>query len=160
MERKEAVYRQYDGTIQWRWNRMYGKTFEEALRTREFEDDAPNFTPRISGILHFKNGKYSYELSILKSSEGNSASCERFTYQYFQPIDGEGRYIHTYMGDGNPLPSFTGEPGKVEIGEDIELFTQDVWESLNADNKVSLYVKFVDIESGTSDIRIVNKNIK
>jgi len=137
-----------------------GKTFEEALRTREFEDDAPNFTPRISGILHFKNGKYSYELSILKSSEGNSASCERFTYQYFQPIDGEGRYIHTYMGDGNPLPSFTGEPEKVEIGDDIELFTQDVWESLNADNKVSLYVKFVDIESGTSDIRIVNKNIK
>ena len=135
-----------------------GKTFEEALRTREFEDDAPNYTPRISGILHVKNGKFSYELSILKSSEGDGSSCERFTYQYFQPISGEGRYIHTYMGDGNPLPSFTGEPEKVSISDDIDQFTGEVWNNLNEDNKVSLFVKFIDIASGESDCRIINKN--
>lgn len=135
-----------------------GKTFEEALRTREFEDDAPNYTPRISGIMHFADGKYGYELSILKSSEGNPDSCERFTYQYFAPISGEGRFIHTYMGDGSPLPSFTGEPEKVEIPDKIYEFTSEIWESLNADNKVSLYVNYTDIATGESDIRIINKN--
>ena len=135
-----------------------GKTFEEALRTREFEDDAPNFTPRISGILHFKNGKFSYEMNILKSSDGDSSSCERFTYQYFQPIAGEGRYIHTYMRDGNPLPSFTGEPEKVAIDDNIINFTNEIWENLNSDNKVSLYVKYTEIATGAEDVRIVNKN--
>ena len=136
-----------------------GKTFEEALRTREFEDDAPNYTPRISGIMHVKNGKFSYEMSILKSSEGNPASCERFTYQYFQPIAGEGRFIHTYMGDGNPLPSFTGEPEKVNIEGDIDTFAKTVWENLNEDNKVSLFIRFIDIATGEADTRIINKNV-
>ena len=136
-----------------------GKTFEEALRTREFEDDAPNYTPRISGIMHVKNGKFSYELSILKSSDGNPDSCERFTYQYFQPVKGEGRFIHTYMGDGNPLPSFTGEPEKVVIEGNIDSFTKTVWDNLNEDNKVSLFVRFIDIATGEADTRIINKNV-
>ncbi len=136
-----------------------GKTFEEALRTREFEDDAPNYTPRISGIMHVKNGKFSYEMSILKSSDGNPDSCERFTYQYFQPLKGEGRFIHTYMGDGNPLPSFAGEPEKVVIEGDIDSFTKTVWDNLNEDNKVSLFVRFIDIATGEADTRIVNKNV-
>ena len=135
-----------------------GKTFEEALRTREFEDDAPNFTPRISGILHFDNGKFSYEMSILKSDDGNPDSCERFTYQYFCPVAGEGRFIHTYMGDGNPLPSFSGEPEKVVIDDDIESFTDMVWNNLNEDNKVSLYVNFTEIATGKSETKILNKN--
>ena len=135
-----------------------GKTFEEALRTREFEDDAPNFTPRISGILHFDSGKFSYEMSILKSDDGNPDSCERFTYQYFSPVAGEGRFIHTYMGDGNPLPSFSGEPEKVVIDDDIESFTDMVWNNLNEDNKVSLYVNFTEIATGKSETKILNKN--
>ena len=134
------------------------QTFEQALRTREFEPDAPNYTPRISGIMHFEDGGFSYAMSILKSDNGNSGSCNRFTFAYSNPIAGEGRFIHTYMGDGNPLPSFEGEPVRVGIEGDIETFTSKVWENLNEDNKVSLFVRFIDIESGAYESRIVNKN--
>ncbi len=135
-----------------------GKTFEEALRTREFEDDAPNYTPRISGIMEISEGKFCYALSILKSNNGNGESCQRFTFDYNQPVSGEGHFIHTYMGDGNPLPSFEGEPKFVEIPSDIEEFTQNLWNSLNEENKVSLFVRFIDIESGNSETKILNKN--
>ena len=133
-------------------------TFEQALRTREFEDDAPNYTPRISGIMKVENGDYSYAMSILKSANGNGASCQRFTFSYKAPIAGEGHFIHTYMGDGNPLPSFEGEPKLVEIPNDIEEFTENLWANLNEDNKVSLFVRFIDIETGETESRIINKN--
>ena len=135
-----------------------GKTFEESLRTREFEPDAPNYTPRISGIMHIENGNYNFAMSILKSSDGNPESCSRFTYAYEKPLCGEGRFIHTYMNDGNPLPSFEGEPKRVAIEGDIDSFTKNVWESLNEDNKVSLFVRFIDIGTGKYETRIVNKN--
>lgn len=134
------------------------QTFEQALRTREFEPDAPNYTPRISGIMHVENGSYNYAMSILKSDNGNPASCSRYTYAYENPLDGEGRFIHTYMGDGNPLPSFEGEPKLVDIDGSIDLFTDKVWNSLNEDNKVSLFVRYIDIANGTFETRIVNKN--
>ena len=133
-------------------------TFEQSLRTREFEDDAPNFTPRISGILHFEEGGFNYAMSILKSANGNPDSCQRYTFSYSNPIDGEGRFIHTYMGDGNPLPSFEGEPTLVGISGNIDEFTDMVWNNLNADNKVSLFVRFVDLATGKAETRIVNKN--
>ena len=133
-------------------------TFEQSLRTREFEDDAPNFTPRISGILHFEEDGFNYAMSILKSANGNPESCQRYTFSYSNPIDGEGRFIHTYMGDGNPLPSFEGEPTLVGISGNIDEFTDMVWNNLNADNKVSLFVRFVDLATGKADTRIVNKN--
>jgi hypothetical protein len=136
------------------------QTFEMSLRGREFEDDAPNYTPRISGILHVENGSFNYAMSILKSADGNPESCERHTFSYTNPIAGDGRFIHTYMGDGNPLPSFEGEPEKIGIEGDIDSFTDMLWTSLNEENKVSLYVKFIDIATGESDTRIVNKNIK
>lgn len=135
-----------------------GLTFEQSLRSREFEPDAPNFTPRISGVLHVENGSYDYALSILKSSCGDPACCSRYTFAYDRPIAGEGHFIHTYMHDGSPLPSFEGEPKRVEIVGDIEAFTQMLWESLNEENKVSLFVRYIDIASGTFETRIVNKN--
>ena len=134
------------------------QTFEQSLRCREFEPDGPNYTPRISGIMHIENGNYSFAMSILKSSDGNPESCSRFTYAYEKPLSGEGRFIHTYMNDGNPLPSFEGEPKRVAIEGDIDSFTKNVWESLNEDNKVSLFVRFIDIETGKYETRIVNKN--
>ena len=133
-------------------------TFEQSLRSREFEPDGPNYTPRISGIMHIENGHYNYAMSILKSNNGDPKSCCRFTYAYENPIDGEGRFIHTYMHDGNPLPSFEGEPKVVGISGDIDTFTKEVWESLNEENKVSLFVRFIDIETGKYETRIVNKN--
>ena len=133
-------------------------TFEQSLRSREFEPDGPNYTPRISGIMHIENGHYNYAMSILKSNNGDPKSCCRFTYAYENPIDGEGRFIHTYMHDGNPLPSFEGEPKVVGISGDIDAFTKKVWESLNEENKVSLFVRFIDIETGKYETRIVNKN--
>ena len=133
-------------------------TFEEALRTRKFEPDAPNYTPRISGLMHILNGKYDFALSILKSNRGDASSCQRFTYTYDCPKAGEGYFIHTYMGDGNPLPSFEGEAAPVNIEGDIESFTGQIWESLNQDNKVSLFVRYIEIESGKYESRIVNKN--
>ena len=133
-------------------------TFEQSLRTREFEDDAPNYTPRISGILRFEDAGFNYAMSILKSANGNPDSCQRYTFAYANPIAGEGHFIHTYMGDGSPLPSFEGEPKLVEIKGSIDEFTDMLWNNLNADNKVSLFVRYVDLESGSEETRIVNKN--
>ncbi len=133
-------------------------TFEQSLRSREFEPDAPNLTPRISGIMHVENGKYSFAMSILKSDAGRDASCNRYTFAYEKPFAGEGRFIHTYEGDGNPLPSFEGEPTWIDIKGDIDSFTDLVWNNLNEDNKVSLFVRFIDIETGKYETRIVNKN--
>ncbi len=134
------------------------QTFEQALRTREFEPDAPNYTPRISGILHVENGTYNYAMSILKSSNGNPKGCNRYTFAYENPATGEGHFIHTYQGDGEPLPSFFGEPKLVEVGDDMEDFTNLLWESLNQENKVSLFVRYIDIATGSYKSRIVNKN--
>ena len=134
------------------------QTFEQALRTREFEPDAPNYTPRISGILHVEAGHYNYALSILKSNQGDPSSCLRFTFAYNNAKPGEGHFIHTYQGDGNPLPSFEGEPKPVAIPNDLDAFTSLLWDSLNKDNKVSLFVRFIDIETGAYESRIVNKN--
>ena len=134
------------------------QTFEQALRSREFEPDAPNFTPRISGILHIENGGYNYALSILKSSDGNPASCCRYTFAYENPLNGEGHFIHTYQQDGNPLPSFEGEPKRVAIEGDIDTFAGKIWENLNAQNKVSLFARYIDLASGAYESRIINKN--
>ncbi len=134
------------------------QTFEQALRTREFEPDAPNYTPRISGIMHVEDGNYNYAMSILKSNNGNPDSCSRYTFAYENPAAGEGRFIHTYMGDGNPLPSFEGEPKLIGIDGSIDEFTDKIWESLNEDNKVSLFVRYIEIATGKYETRIVNKN--
>ena len=133
-------------------------TFEQSLRSREFEPDAPNYTPRISGVMHVENGKYSYALSILKSNNGNPQACDRFTFAYENCVAGEGRFIHTYKCDGNPLLSFEGEPKLVEIPDDMEAFTELIWENLNEENKVSLFVRYIDIETGKYETKIVNKN--
>lgn len=135
-----------------------GLTFEQSLRSREFEPDSPNYTPRISGVMHVENGQYDYSMSILKSNNGNPDGCNRYTYSYENPAAGEGRFIHTYMHDGNPLPSFEGEPKMVEIAGDIDTFTGQIWDSLNEENKVSLFVRFIDIETGNYETRIINKN--
>lgn len=135
-------------------------TFEQALRTREFEPDAPNYTPRISGILRRTEADFNYALSILKSADGDPSSCRRYTFSYTDPISGQGHFIHTYMQDGNPLPSFDGEPKQVEIPDDIDVFTDMLWSNLNEDNKVSLFVRYIDLASGKMDTRIVNKNQK
>lgn len=134
------------------------QTFEQALRTREFEPDAPNYTPRISGIMHLENGGYNYAMSILKSNNGDPSSCNRFTFAYQNPKAGEGRFIHTYMGDGSPLPSFEGEPTLVGIEGSIDELTKTVWENLNEENKVSLFVRYIEIATGNYESRIVNKN--
>ena len=134
------------------------QTFEQALRTREFEPDAPNYTPRISGIMHIEGGGYNYALSILKSNDGDPDSCHRYTFAYEKPKAGEGHFIHTYQGDGNPLPSFEGEPKKVGIEGEIDAFTGLLWDSLNEDNKVSLFVRYINLEDGTWESRIVNKH--
>ena len=135
------------------------QTFEQALRTREFEPDAPNFTPRISGIVKCSEGEMNYAMSILKSDDGNPESCQRYTFSYSNPLAGMGRYIHTYMGDGNPLPSYEGEPTLVEIGnDDIDTFAEKIWNALDADNKVSLFVRYIDIATDTAESRIINKN--
>ena len=135
-----------------------GLTFEQSLRTREFEPDAPNYTPRISGILHFEYNAFNYEMSILKSNNGNPDSCNRYTFAYENPAAGEGHFIHTYMHDGNPLPSFEGEPKLVDIPDDMEAFTDMLWNSLNEENKVSLFVRYIDIATGTCETKIINKN--
>ena len=134
-------------------------TFEQALRTREFEDDKPNFTPRISGIIHLENGDMNYAMSILKSAEGDDSSFERFTYAYSNPIAGKAKFIHTYNGDGNPLPSYEGEPKTLELPDvSIDELTDLIWKNLNSDNKVSLFVRYIDIATGETQTRIVNKN--
>ena len=132
------------------------QTFEQALRTRTFEPDAPNYTPRISGILHIENGGYNYAMSILKSDQGDPSSCNHYTFAYENPKAGDGRFIHTYMGDGNPLPSFEGEPTLVALEGDIDSFTKTVWENLNEENKVSLFVRYIEIATGKYETRIIN----
>ncbi len=131
------------------------KSFSEALETREFEPDAPNFTPRISGILHFENG-FSYEMSILKSADENGSACARYTFSY-PGVAGAGHFISTYMTDGKPLPTFTGEPVRVGLDKDIDAFADGLWDALDADNKISLYVRYTDIETGKSESRLINK---
>lgn len=133
-------------------------TFEQSLREREFEPDAPNYTPRISGIMHIENGKYSYAMSILKSNNGNPDSCNRYTFAYENCPAGEGHFIHTYKCDGNPLPSFEGEPKWVSIPDNMDEFTDMLWNSLNEENKVSLFVRYIDIATGNYETKIVNKN--
>lgn len=133
-------------------------TFEQSLRSREFEPDGPNYTPRISGIMHIENGTYNYAMSILKSNNGSPDSCNRYTFAYENPAAGEGHFIHTYKCDGDPLPSFEGEPKLIAVPDDIDAFTDTLWNSLNEDNKVSLFVRYIDIASGTCATRIVNKN--
>ncbi len=135
-----------------------GMTFEQSLRSREFEPDGPNYTPRISGLLHVEDGGFDYAMSILKSDQGDPSCCCRYTYTYDKPRQGEGRFIHTYMHNGNPLPSFQGEPKIVKLEGEIDRFTQTVWDSLNPENKVSLFVRYIHLETGTCETRIVNKN--
>lgn len=133
-------------------------TFEQSLRCRQYEPDCPNYTPRISGVMHVEDGKYNYALSILKSNNGRPEGNNRYTFAYENPYAGEAHFIHTYMSDGDPLPSFEGEPEWVSIGNDIDEVTDMIWNSLNEENKVSLFVRFSDIESGATETRIVNKN--
>ncbi|MEY8338264.1 IMP cyclohydrolase [Lachnospiraceae bacterium 62-35] len=135
-------------------------TFEQSLRSREFEPDGPNYTPRISGIMHLEKGNYNYAMSILKSNHGNPESCLRYTFAYENPAAGEGRFLHTYMEDGSPLPSFEGEPKLVGTMDDMDEFTDMLWKSLNEENKVSLFVRFICIADGTWETRIVNKHIR
>ena len=133
-------------------------TFEQSLRSREFEPDGPNYTPRISGIMHIENGQFNYAMSILKSNHGDPASCCRYTFAYENPLAGEGHFIHTYKSDGNPLPSFEGEPKPAGMMDEIDAFTKLLWESLNEENKVSLFVRYIEIASGRYETRIVTKN--
>ena len=135
-------------------------TFEQALRTREFEPDAPNYTPRISGIVHTGEGRFNYALSILKSNQGNPDACNRYLFAYEHPRAGEGHFIHTYLKDENPLPSFEGEPKIVKIQGDIDAIAMKIWESLNDENKVSLVVRTIELKTGEIDTRIMNKNEK
>lgn len=135
-----------------------GSTFEQALRTREFEPDTPNYTPRISAVLNIENGIFRYSMSILKSNNGNPDACNRYTFDYENPIGGEGHFLHTYMHDGSPLPSFEGEPKLVAIENDMDKFGGLIWDSLNSDNKVSLFVRYINIADGTYKSKIYNKN--
>lgn len=136
-----------------------GKTFEQSLRTRKFEPDEPNYTPRISTVINTADkDSFGFTISILKSNEGDPSSTQRFTYDYETPKSGEGFFIHTYMGDGNPLPTFSGEPEKVEISGSIDEFTDVIWNSLNEDNKVSLFVRYIDLDTKKTETRILNKN--
>ncbi len=137
-------------------NMNKGQSFSESLSERKFEPDAPNLTPRISGILYFEGG-FNYEMSILKSIDSEGTDCCRYTYSYPSKA-GLGHFIHTYICDGNPLPTFTGEPERIEIPDDIEAFAEGIWKSLNSDNKISLYVRYTDIESGKYIDRLINKN--
>ena len=134
------------------------QTFEQSLRTREFEPDGPNYTPRISGILHMENGEYNYAMSILKSNNGNPEACNRYTFSYMNPVAGEGHFIHTYKCDGDPIPSFEGEPKLIAVKDDMKEFAEDLWNSLNEDNKVSLFVRYIDIATGKYESLIYNKN--
>ena len=134
-----------------------GKGFRHALRARAFEPDAPNFTPRISGILTFGEGDFAYEMSILKSIDAEGSECARFNFEY-PAMPGLGHFIHTYVTDGNPIPTFQGEPERVEIPDDIDALTNTLWSALNEDNKISLYVVYTDLATGASEERLINKN--
>ncbi len=135
-----------------------GLTFEQSLRSREFEPDGPNYTPRISGLLTVENGTFGYTMSILKSDNGNPDQCLRYTFDYANAPAGEGHFISTYVTDGNPLPSFEGEPKLTDVPDDIDAWTNMIWNSLNNDNKVSLFVRYIDIQTSSYETRIVNKN--
>lgn len=134
-----------------------GRSFEEALSTRRFEPDAPNFTPRISGLLTFSDGSFEYKMSILKSGDENGSVCNRYTFCY-APVNGLGHFIHTYNCDGNPIPTFTGEPERVALENDIDEFTSSVWNNLNEKNKISLYVRYISLADGKVTNRMINKN--
>ena len=134
-----------------------GKCFNKSLSSRCFEPDSPNFTPRISGMLTFKNGDFSYKMSILKSIDAKGSDCARYSFSYPSKA-GLGHFIHTYVCDGNPIPTFQGEPERVEIDSDIDAFTNKLWNALDNDNKISLYVRYVDLASGEYDERLINKN--
>lgn len=136
---------------------VQGSTFEQALTTREFEPDVPNFTPRISGILTFDNNDFTYQMSILKSEDEVGSACARYTFSY-KPLAGVGHFIHTYLQDGNPIPTFCGEPERTIIPNDIDVFTDELWTSLDENNKISLYVRYTDLETGTYTERLINKN--
>ncbi len=136
---------------------LKGEDMRAALRTRDFEPDAPNFTPRISGVMTFKDGGFSYDMSILKSADSEGTATNRYFYEY-KSIAGLGHFIHTYVTDGNPIPTFQGEPERVKIPSDIDAFTNTVWENLNENNKISLYVSYTDLESGKEETRLINKN--
>ncbi|MBE6560375.1 MAG: inosine monophosphate cyclohydrolase [Ruminococcaceae bacterium] len=133
-----------------------GKSFADALAAREFEPDAPNFTPRISAMLTFADGGFSYQMSILKSADEIGSACNRYTFSY-TPIDGLGHFLHTYNCDGNPIPTFTGEPERVAMEGDIDTFTKSLWDSLNEQNKISLYVRYTDLATGKVENRLINK---
>ena len=134
-----------------------GLSFSRALEARQFEPDAPNFTPRISGMLTFENGGFTYQMSILKSIDPEGSACARYTFDYSAKA-GLGHFLHTYVGDGNPIPTFQGEPERVAIGSDIGRVTDEIWQSLNEDNKISLYVRMISLADGTCESRLVNKN--
>ena len=134
-----------------------GEDMRAALRTRDFEPDRPNFTPRISANLSFENEDFSYEMSILKSADSEGSATNRYFYEY-SSLSGLGHFIHTYVTDGNPIPTFQGEPERVEIPSDIDAFTSSIWQSLDENNKISLYVRYVNLESGKAESRMINKN--
>ncbi len=134
-----------------------GKSFETALTQREFEPDAPNFTPRISGMITFDDNDFTYKMNILKSADAQGTACNRYNYAY-NALSGLGHFIHTYVCDGNPIPTFQGEPERVFIPSDIDEFTDAIWSTLNEQNKISLYVRFVDLETGETENRMINKN--
>lgn len=135
-----------------------GKSFSQALTAREFEPDAPNLTPRISGMLTFDQGDFNYEMSILKSADAEGTGCNRFTYSYV-PMNGVGHFLHTYVCDGNPIPTFQGEPERVTIPNDMESFAREIWESLDENNKISLYVRYIDLATGNVEEKLINKNV-
>ena len=140
----------YDGLVK-------GQCFNQSLKSREFEPDAPNFTPRISGMLTFKDGDFSYDMSILKSVDAAGSACARYLFSY-PSVPGLGHFLHTYVCDGNPIPTFQGEPERVAIGNDIDAFADKLWNALDADNKISLYVRFIDLATGKEENRLINKN--
>lgn len=134
-----------------------GKTFIQALNTRGFEPDAPNFTPRISCMLTFDKGDFSYDMNILKSADAEGSACARYNFAY-PSLSGVGHFIHTYVCDGNPIPTFQGEPERISIPDDIDAFTKEIWENLDEQNKISIYVRYIDLESGECENRLINKN--
>ena len=134
-----------------------GKCFTKALASREFEPDGPNFTPRISGMLTFGEGDFTYRMSILKSADAEGSACNRFTWKY-APLNGLGHFLHTYVCDGNPIPTFQGEPERIAVCDDIDEETERLWKALNEQNKISLYVRYIDLKTGAVENRLVNKN--
>ena len=134
-----------------------GKSFAASLTTRGFEPDAPNFTPRISAMLTFDNNDFTYEMNILKSADAEGSACARYNFSY-PSLNGIGHFIHTYVCDGNPIPTFMGEPERVSIPNDIDEFLNDIWTNLDDNNKISIYVRYIDLETGECENRLINKN--